>query len=123
VHRSVLEKVRVIRTYARIVALVLLVAAVAGVALLGWGGGEVIYHAALGLLFAYAGFGTGDAGAVRAMVGGLGKLVIAIGAVEILTVWFSPLRLVLYPHNVTCFAVGVGSFLAVRYLTDDKSVS
>jgi hypothetical protein len=112
-----------IRKYTRIVALVLLAAAFTGVTILDWGAGEILSHAGLGLLFAYAGFGIGDTEAVRAMAGGLGGLVIAIGVVEILAVWFSPLRLVLYPHDATWLAVGVGSLLAARYLPDDKSVS
>jgi hypothetical protein len=113
----------VIVMYARIVALGLLAAAVAGVAMLGWGADEILYHAALGALFAYAGFATADAAATRAMVGGLGGLVIVVGAVEILAVWFLPWRLVLYPHDATCIAVGVSSFFAARYPTDDKSGS
>ena len=70
-----------IRTYARVMSLVLLLAAVVGTAMLGWCLGDIFYHAALGLLFAYAGFATREAAVARAMIGGLGGLVIVIGAV------------------------------------------
>jgi hypothetical protein len=90
---------------------------------LGWDAGEILYHTALSLLFAYAGFATGEAAVARAMVGGLGGLVILVGAVEILAAWFLPWHLVLYPHDATCLLVGIGSFLAAKFLIDDKPVS
>jgi len=58
-----------IRTYARLAAVVLLAAAVAGLVVLGWSVGEVFYHLGLGLLFGYAGFWQRDTTAVRLMVG------------------------------------------------------
>ncbi len=111
---------RMIRTYARLAAVVLLAAALAGLVVLGWGTGEVFYHLGLGLLFGHAGFWQRDANAVRLMVGGLGLLVTAIKAAEFLGMWLLPARsLHLDPHQLTCAAVGITAILAARYLPDD----
>ncbi len=70
------SKARVIRTYARIAAVVLLAVAVAGLTILSWRTSEVFYHGGLDLLFAYAGFWQRDTTAVRMMVRGPGMLML-----------------------------------------------
>ncbi len=108
-----------IRTYARIVAVVLIALAFLGLAVLGWSMGDIIYHGGLGLLFAIAGFWQRDATTVRMMVGGLGGLGITIKAVELLGTWVLPaVPLYLGPHEITCITVGIASLLAARYLPD-----
>ncbi len=108
-----------IRTYARIASIVLLALAVIGFWLLEWRPGTAIYHAGLGLLFAYAGFLQKDPVAVRGMVGGLGVLVLGIKAVQVLMAWPVPATpLHLGPIELTCIVVGIASLLAARYLPD-----
>ncbi len=110
-----------IRIYARIAAAALLAVAVTGWAVLGWATGAVLYHAAVALLFAFAGFlSTTDGWTVRMMVGGLGVLLIAVKAVMILGSWFSPAHVLLGPVEITCLVVGVSSVLAARYLRDGR---
>ncbi len=108
-----------IRTYARIVAVVLIALALLGLAVLGWSMSEILYHGGLGLLFAVAGFWQRDATSVRIMVGGLGGVVTTIKAVEIAAAWVLPaVPLYLGPHEITCITVGIASLLAARYLPD-----
>lgn len=109
-----------IRTYARIAAVVLLAVAAVGMIALGWSMGEVFYHLGVGLLFGYAGFWQRDTTDVRFIVGGLGVLVITIKAVEALGMWLLPVVSPhLSPHQITCMAVGITAILATRYLPDD----
>ncbi len=108
-----------IRTYARIAAVVLVAVAVAGL-VVGWSTGEVFSHLGVGLLFGYAGSLQTDTTAVRLMVGGLGVLVTAIKVAELLGMWFLRVRpFHLDPHQITCLAVGITAILAARYLPDD----
>lgn len=106
----------VIQTYAKLVGVGLLALSAAGIVSLGWNVVEIVYHAALGLFFAYAGFRLKDANDARRLVGGLGVLLIAIEAMELLTIWFSPMTLVLCAHDFTGLGVGASSILASRYL-------
>ncbi len=109
-----------IRTYARITAVALVAVATAGLVALGWSLGEVFYHLGLGLLFGHAGFWQRNPTTARLMVGGLGLLVTAIKAAELLGMWLLPARpLHLDPHQLSCAAVGITAVLAARYLPDD----
>ena len=111
----------IIQAYARIAALALLAAALAGWVLLGWGAGAVLYHAGLALLFAFPGFLSRSNGrTTRVVVGGLGVLLVAVKTGMI----FVPLTWGGHPWHgpieITCLVVGIASILAARYLPDDK---
>ncbi len=108
-----------IRTYARIAAVVLLVVAIAGLVVLDWSTSAVIYHLGLGLLFAYVGFLAPNHGHVRRMVMGLGVLVLGVKALMVLAVWVGYGHLEHGPVAVTCLVVGISSILAARYIPDD----
>ena len=60
------------RTYAKVVAGVLVALAVAGATILHWGPAANLYHLGLALLFAYVGFLASDHGDLRRMVGAWG---------------------------------------------------
>jgi hypothetical protein len=109
-----------IRTYARIAAVVLLAVGVAGLVVLGWKTSAAFFHLGLGLLFAYAGFWQKDTTTVRLLVGGLGVLLVAVKAsiiVAPLTWGGHPLH---GPVEITCLVVGITSILAARYLPSDR---
>ena len=117
--------VNVIRAYARIVGLVLVLVGLAHLSgLLGaaeeassWGPG--LYQLGLGSLFVCSGFLRGSARAVRQMVGGLGVLTLLGTAVDILApflVWGG--ALLWGPIAVTGLVVGILSLLAASYLPD-----
>ena len=60
--------------YARLVGIVLLVVAVAGLALFGWDAASIYFDASVGLLFLIGGSARLGPAVVRQMVGGLGVL-------------------------------------------------
>lgn len=109
-----------LRIYARVAAVALLVTGVVGFSKL-WGFDPLtgLYHVGIGLLFAYAAFFHRDPVTVRQMVGGLGVLLLVIKAVTVLG------ALAVYgvfEHGVvevTCLVLGAGSILAAWYLPDD----
>ncbi len=106
--------------YARIAAVVLLGAAVAGLLAFGWKEGALFFHIGVGLLYFYVGFWLGDAQSVRLMVGGLGVLLVMVKIITILLPlgWGGP------PEHgaveITCLVVGISSILAARYLPDHR---
>ncbi len=107
-------------TYARIAGVVLLGVAVLGLLTLSWEAVSVFFHAAVGLLYLYVGFGLRDLASVRQMVGGLGVLLVVIKTITIATplMWGGPPQ-----HGaveVTCLMVGILSILAARYLPDQR---
>ncbi len=108
-----------IRTYARVAAVVLLAVAVVGFSIMGWRTTAAFYHAGVALLFAYAGFLQRDSEAIRQIVGGLGVLLLVVKAVTIVTplTWGGPPQH--GPIEITCLVVGLASVLAARYLPGD----
>ena len=110
-----------IRTYARVAAVVLLAAGVVGLSGL-WGFDPLsgFYHAGVGALFAYAGFWQGDAVIVRQIVGGMGVLLLVVKAVTILGTLLVHGVFEHGPVEATCLVAGVGSVLAARYLRDGE---
>jgi hypothetical protein len=107
-----------IRMYAQIAAVVL-VAVVAGVVVLGWSMEAVFYHSSLALLYGYVGLFAPDHVYVRQMVMGLGVLVLAVKAVEVLVSWSVSGCFLHGPIEISCLVVGTTSILAAKYLPDD----
>lgn len=110
-----------IRTYARIVGVILLAVAAAGLVTFGWEGISIFYHAGVGLLFLYVGFSRLEAVTVRQMVGGLGVLLVVVKTITIVTplTWGGPPQH--GPVEVTCLVLGISSILAARHLKDGRS--
>ncbi len=110
-----------IRTYAKVVGVVLALLGLAGftgVAGMSWAAS--FFHAAVGVLLAYAGFMQKDVAVARTMVGGMGVLLLVVKVVTILSpsllLGEAPLS---GPIEITCLVVGLLSVLAARYLRDD----
>ena len=109
-----------IRVYAQVVGVVLLLAALAG-------GADIIstawptdfFHATVGGIFTYLGFLQRDTEVVREAVGGMGLLLLLIKGVTILAPFLlwgeTPLH---GPIEITCLVAGGFSVLAARYLPD-----
>lgn len=109
-----------IRTYAGIVGVLLLLAALLGVAgIVPTKVPAEIFHAGVGAMFAYLGFLQRDAEIVRTVVGGMGILLVVLKAI----VFVLPLLLgespLWGPIEITCLVIGVLSVLASRYLRED----
>ncbi len=107
------------KTYAKMVAVVLLVLALAGATILDWRSATNFYHAGLALLFGYVGFFGANHGYVRRMVMGLGVLVLGVKALMVLAEWVGYGHFEHGPVAVTCLVVGIASILAARYIPDD----
>ncbi len=110
-----------IRTYARVAAVVLLATGLVGLSGL-WGFDPLsgLYHAGVGGLFAYAGFWQVDAVVVRRIVGGMGVLLLVVKAVTVLGALLVRGVFEHGPVEATCLVAGVGSVLAARYLRDGE---
>lgn len=109
-----------IRAYARIVGLVLVLLGLAGpVGVVDVSAAASFYHAAVGVLFVYLGFWQRDASVVRSTVGGLGILLLVVKAVTICVPLLWGGSLLLGPIELTCLVVGILSILAARHLRDD----
>lgn len=111
-----------VRQYARVAAVALLAAGVAGFS--GLWGFDLLsgcFHAGVGALFAYAGFAQRDRTTVRQIVGGLGVLLLVVKSATVLTALVWSGRLGLGSVEVTCMVVGIGSILATRYLRDGEA--
>ena len=110
-----------IMAYARLVGMVLLVAAVAGLALFGWDAASIYFDASVGLLFLIGGSARLGPAVVRQMVGGLGVLLALVMGVTVLTSWLLPTRYLHAPIEIGSLIVGGTSILAARYLPDRRS--
>lgn len=110
-----------IRAYAKVVALVLEGIALAGATVVDWGVLATLYHAGLGILFAYVGFRPSlDTETSREIVAGLGLLVLTVEVVAILLSWLAPIHLMYGSIEITGLVVGVTSILAAKYLPGSK---
>lgn len=101
-----------LRTYARLAALVLIALSLAGfIDVLGWNPLASLFHLGVGLFFAYAGFLQPDLVVVRRFVGGLGVLLLLVKLVTIFTplAWGDHTRH--GPIEITCLIVGITSIL------------
>ncbi len=109
-----------LRTYAQIAGVVLLVLAVGGFSVWGWTATASFYHAGVSLLFLYVGFGLRDTTTIRQMIGGLGVLLVAVKTITIATplTWGGPAKH--GPVEITCLVLGVISILAAWYLKDGR---
>lgn len=111
-----------IRTYTRIVGVVLVSLGLAGLAgIVGVAVAASFFHAAVGGIFVYLGFWQRDAAVVRQVVGGMGVLLLVVKSVTIFSpslLGESPLH---GPVEITCLIVGFLSILAARYLREDQS--
>jgi hypothetical protein len=107
------------RNYARIAAIALVALGLFGFAdVIDWASPASFFHLMLGVLYGWVGF-LHPSGEVRALVGGLGVLLVVTKSVVILTplLWgASPLH---GPIEVTCLVVGLLSIVAAKYLRDD----
>ena len=113
---------KVIRLYAWMVGLVLILLGLAGLAdIVGLNVPVNIFHLGVGSLFAYVGFFQQDISIVRTVVGGLGLLLLLVKGVVIVVplLWGEPLLLA--PIEITCLVVGLLSVLAARYLPSGTS--
>ena len=108
-----------LRAYARIVGIVLLLSALVG-------GANVIntawpvdfFHATVGAIFAYIGFLQRDTEVVRQAVGGMGLLLLLVKGATIVAPLLWGETLLRGPIEITCLVVGALSVLAARYLRD-----
>jgi hypothetical protein len=55
------------------------------------------------------------------MVMGMGVVVLAVKAVEVLASWLLPTQYLHGPIEISCLIVGITSILAARYLPDRRS--
>lgn len=112
------------RTYARIVGVLLVLTGLAGfVGAVDTDGGADFYHMAVGGIFVYLGFWQRDAVVVRRVVGGMGVLLLLIKGAIILAPLAWGEGLLLGPIEITCLVVGILSVLAARYLRDAPPTS
>jgi hypothetical protein len=113
---------KVIRLYASMVGLVLILLGSAGLAdIVGWNLPVNIFHLGVGGIFAYVALFQKDIMVVRTVIGGLGLLLLLVKGVVILAplLWGeSPL---LAPVEITCLVVGLLSVLSARYLPSGTS--
>ncbi len=111
-----------VRTYARVVGVLLALFGLAGFArLLETAFASSFYHASVGILFAYLGFWQRDASVVRRVVGGMGLVLLIVKGMTIVVLLLWEGNLLLGPIEVTCLVVGVLSVLVARYAGDDGS--
>ena len=110
---------RVLRAYARIVGILLLLTALAGGAnIINTAWPADFFHATVGAIFAYIGFLQRDTEVVRQAVGGMGLLLLLVKGATITAplLWGeTPLHGLI---EITCLVAGVFSVLAARYLRD-----
>ncbi len=108
-----------IRTYAKIVGILLFFVGLVGFAnLIETVLPTDLFHMAVGILFTYLGFLQRDVEVVRKVVGGMGVLLLVVKGAVILTplLWGgAPLH---GPIEITCLVVGLLSVLAARYSRD-----
>lgn len=108
-------------TYARIVGVLLILLGLAGFAgLLETVVATNLYHASVGLFFAYLGFLQRDPWVVRRVVGGMGLMLLLVKAVTTVTPLLWGGRLLLGPIEMTCFVVGVLSIVVARLARDGE---
>jgi hypothetical protein len=110
-----------IRTYAKMVALVLAALTVAGITILNWRSATNFYHAGLALLFGYVGFFAPNPGTTRQILMGLGVLVLLTKALMVLALFVGFGHLEHGPIALTCLVVGVASILAAKYLPNGQN--
>jgi hypothetical protein len=80
-----------------------------------------IFHLTVGCLFVYVGFMQKDVSIVRAIVGGLGLLLLLVkGAVIVAPLLWGDAPL-FAPVEMTCLVVGILSVLAARFLPSGTS--
>jgi hypothetical protein len=110
----------VIRVYAQIVGVLLLLAALIGGAnIINTAWPTDFFHAAVGAIFAYLGFLQRDVEVVREAVGGMGLLLLLVKGVTIVAPFLLWGGTPLYgPIEITCLVAGGLSILAARYLPD-----
>ncbi len=111
---------RLARYYARAAAVVLVLLGLTGFThALNWALLPNVYHVGLGLLFGYVGFFVRDKEDTRRAVGGLGMLMVTVKGITLLAVLLLGEDPLWGPTTeLTCFAVGITSILAARYLRD-----
>ena len=111
-----------LRLYARIVGVLLILLGFAGFAgLVDTVVSTNLYHACVGAFFAYLGFWQRDALVVRRVVGGLGLMLLLVKAATTMVPLLWGGGILLGPIEVTCFVVGVLSVIVARYAGDDAS--
>ncbi len=103
--------------------MVLLILAAAGAAGLSWTVGPILYHAAMGLMFAYVGFAQRDARLTRQVVGGLGVLLLVVKGTTILAPLLWGEHILHGPIEITCLLLGIASILAAAFLPDGRPSS
>ncbi len=109
-----------IRTYAKIVGVVLISLGLAGFTdVVGVAIPASFFHTAVGVLFAFAGFLQRDVAVVRMVVGGMGVLLLVVKVVTMLSPSLLGEAPLSGPIEITCLVVGLLSVLAARYLRDD----
>lgn len=113
----------VVRTYARIVGLILVVAGLGGLFYLprlffipDLSLGESCFHLATGTIFAYLGFFQPDEEVIRPVVGGLGVLLLLGKGTIISTGLLWGEAHLFGPTEITCIVFGITSVLAAKYL-------
>lgn len=118
----IFERRKMLRTYARVVGVLLVLLGLAGfVGLLETAVATNLYHACVGLFFSYLGFWQRDSWVVRRVVGGMGLMLLLVKAVSTVAPLLWGGKLLLGPIEVTCFVVGVLS-VAVAGLVKDEDV-
>ncbi len=109
-----------IRTYAKIVGVVLISLGLAGfTGVVGVTIPASFFHTAVGVLFTYTGFLQNDVAVVRMVVGGMGVLLLVVKVVTMLSPSLLGKAPLSGPIEITCLVVGLLSVLAARYLRDD----
>lgn len=112
----------VLRSYARIVGVLLILLGLAGFT--GFVDTVVstnLYHAGVGAFFAYLGFWQPDDVIVRRGVGGLGLMLLLVKATTTVVPLLWGGGILVGPIEVTCFVVGVLSVIVARYAGYDAS--
>ncbi len=113
---------KVIRAYARVVGVGLILLGIAGlVSVVGLNPPANIFHLGVGGIFAYVGFLQRDVLVIRALVGGLGLLLLLVKGVVIVAPLLWGEAPLLAPVEITCLVVGILSVLAARYLPSGTS--
>lgn len=117
-----------IRTFARIVGLLLVVAGLGGLFYLprlffipDLSLGESFFHLATGAIFTYLGFFQPDEEVIRPVVGGLGVLLLLGKSAIISTGLLWGDAHLFGPTEIICIVFGVTSILAAKYLQYDAS--
>ena len=112
-----------IRTYARIVGLILVVAGLGGLFYLptfffipDLSLGESCFHLATGTIFAYLGFLQPDEKVIRPVISGLGVLLLLGKGIILATGVLWGTAHLFGPTEITCLVFGATSLLAAKYL-------